>query len=60
MAMLLWNINGQYEIINKNKMNKKLYDKFLLKFGQTIKQIWSMPLQCRYTKYIVWHVSIAA
>ena len=33
---------------------------FLLTFWHTIKQIWIMSLQCCYTKYIAWHVSIAA
>ena len=36
------------------------YATFLVKFWHTVKQIWSMPLCCRYTTDIVWHVSVAA
>ena len=33
---------------------------FLLKIWHTIKKIWSMPLQCRQTRNIVWHISKVA
>ena len=33
---------------------------FLLKLWYTIKQVWSILLQCCQTKDIAWHVSIAA